>query len=184
MSARKFLRQFILPTDLICDILGTRQYSRILDVGAGTGLFLETMHQRGIIQSGLGIETKPGFHKVINSNLSISGIDGLKDSDRFDLITFVDVLHHVQDWQSLIGSYADQYLSEGGCVFIKDMSPDNWFCKNFNRLHDLIFAGELIHEAHPEDIKNFMAEKYELNVQSAKRIGPYDHYLLQFTSKP
>jgi 2-polyprenyl-3-methyl-5-hydroxy-6-metoxy-1,4-benzoquinol methylase len=124
MSLRKTLRPYILPLqEILADFQGM-QFARALDIGAGTGLFLELFHRYGIIQRGLGVETNRQYFRKINEDLAIVGVDDIA-GERFDLILFNDVLHHVDNKEELIRRYAADFLVDGGQVFVKEVDNRN-----------------------------------------------------------
>ncbi len=150
------------------------KFESALDIGAGTGLFLEFFYRHGIIQRGIGVETNRRYRKNLNAHLAIvdpAGIEGMQ----FDLILFNDVLHHVENKRGLIQEYTSKYLRNGGCVFVKEVDNRKLLCKYFSRIHDLIMAGEVISEISPKEVKNILAD-YEVAFEGNKRILLYDHY--------
>ena len=57
MNLRKCLRKKILPLKDILDCFKGMKFEYALDIGAGTGLFLEIFYDHGIIRRGIGVET-------------------------------------------------------------------------------------------------------------------------------
>src|SRR3989338_1199117 len=95
---------------------------KVLDVGCGTGNFLETMHQAGWVCSGTEFSTssKPFLEPLRKKGISIQ-YGELKDLQfsqaPFDLVTFWHVIEHLQFPQQEIAT-ANQLLKKNGLLFI------------------------------------------------------------------
>ena len=99
--------------------------SSVLDIGCGTGNFLEWIHER---EPGLeieGIELDPGRSQLArerNPGARIHSGDALENvaqqERRFDLITLWDVFEHVPEPARLLDQLA-QRVTPGGCVYIQ-----------------------------------------------------------------
>lgn len=174
MNLRKYLRKKILPLKDILDCFKGLKFECALDVGAGTGLFLETFYNHGIIKRGIGIETNRQYFRKINDQLSIVDVKEI-DGNQFDLILFNDVLHHIDNKEDFIRRYTSNYLISGGYVFVKEMDNRNIVYKYFSRFHDLIIAGEIIREISPDEVIKIL-DNYEIVCEGSKLILLYDHY--------
>ncbi len=174
MSLRKYLRKKILPLRDILDCFKEMNFENALDIGAGTGLFLELFYDHGIIKRGIGVETSQQYFRKINDRLSIVGVEEI-DNIQFDLILFNDVLHHVRNKEEIIRKYTSNYLRSGGYVFVKEVDNRNLLYKYFSRLHDLIIAREIIREISSNEIKDILGN-FALACEGRKRIFLYDHY--------
>lgn len=131
INLRKKIRKLILPlSDMIQVLAGAGlKYEICLDIGAGTGIFITELFERGMIKKGIGIEVNPGYFRKINDFLSIINLDTAEKSYAFrcDLLLFNDVLHHVKNKEEFITFYTSKFLKPGGYVFIKDMNNRNLF---------------------------------------------------------
>ena len=91
----------------------------LLDIGCGTGAFLNTMHLSGWTVKGL--EPDPGARKVAATryNLSVDPTDGLfaLPPASYDVITLWHVLEHVHDLRPYIDHFR-QLLKPDGTLFI------------------------------------------------------------------
>jgi 2-polyprenyl-3-methyl-5-hydroxy-6-metoxy-1,4-benzoquinol methylase len=174
MNLRKYLRKKILPLKDILECFKGMKFEYALDVGAGTGLFLETFYDHGIIKRGIGVETTERYLRKINDNLSIVDVEEI-DGNQFDLILFNDVLHHIENKNEFIRRYISTYLMNGGCVFVKEMNNRNILYKYFSRFHDLIVAGDIIQEISVDEVKDILIN-YDIAFEGNKRIYLYDHY--------
>ncbi|MBX2861705.1 MAG: class I SAM-dependent methyltransferase [Vampirovibrio sp.] len=182
MSLRKYFRKKILPLDLLTQVLSPYCFEKALDVGAGTGMMLEHLYEHGIIRQGVGVEVASSYFRTINDALEILSSQDLQAQQpgkTFDLIVFNDVLHHVKDKPDFIQQYISQYLKPGGLVFIKDMDNAHPVYTWANRCHDLVFAGEWIHEIDPNGVKGILP-RFGLLAEGKARVLWYDHYYLLF----
>lgn len=177
---RKYLRQFILPWDDLLAVFSGRKFARALDVGAGTGLVLETLYAHNIIAQGIGVEVNGKYFRKINDDVVIIDAKEL-DGDSFDLIIFFDVLHHVHNKDAFI-SYYLKMLRKGGTVLVKEMDNRNLIYTYYNKLHDLIMARELIEEISPEALERLLPD-FQVAARGRKRIFLYDHYWRIFQAK-
>jgi 2-polyprenyl-3-methyl-5-hydroxy-6-metoxy-1,4-benzoquinol methylase len=117
--------------------------SNVLDIGAGTGFFLENITKKIPMQHALGVEVNEKYF-IQNERFLITDSENIPDIE-FDMLSFVDVLHHVTNKELFVKNYLC-YIKNGGYILIKDMNPEKFIYKWFNRLHDLIFAREFIQE--------------------------------------
>lgn len=104
---------------LIHHRLRIQEGAAILDIGCGTGAILQAMSQRynaiGLDQSSLAIEL---CHRQGIKNALLGGFEALPDrNQRFDLITLLDVIEHLDDDLGLLQASRDR-LKPGGSVFI------------------------------------------------------------------
>ena len=98
----------------------------LLDVGAGTGLFVETAAGRGFRPAALELHRQNaanlrerGF-EVIDRPLEQAGLD----EDRFDLVTLWEVLEHIVDPGSLLNEIS-RVLRPGGILLILVPNADS-----------------------------------------------------------
>lgn len=177
MILRKKLRGYILPINSIFSIIGNMRFNTCLDVGAGTGLFIETFYKKKIINKGYGFEINHKYFKKINSDLEIGNNI---PKEKFKLITMIDVLHHIDNKENFVHHYLS-YTTKGSYILVKDMNPENIIYKYFNRVHDLIFSGQLVKEITPDNVIEIMRKNnIELVKKGSKRVFLYDHYFLLF----
>ena len=183
MNLRKQLRKHILPMENIISVLKNSKYRNVLDVGSGTGLFLEELYLNGIISNGIGVDINPKYHREINKELKIVGPGYLDSGKKFDLIMFNDVLHHTRNKILFLTKYINTFLTHNGYIFIKEMNNKDIFCKYFNRLHDLIVARQLISEISQEEVLEELGDRFYLLASGSKRIFLYDHYFIFLRAK-
>jgi 2-polyprenyl-3-methyl-5-hydroxy-6-metoxy-1,4-benzoquinol methylase len=92
--------------------------SRLLDVGCGTGAVLESLQKEynafGIDMSEKAIEfcRLQGISKV-----TVSALDEMPSSDKFDILTFFDVIEHIEHDEEVLRSAYNQIV-EGGNILV------------------------------------------------------------------
>ena len=85
--------------------------------------------------------------KKIFPNTNYIKIKDITDwpKDDFNVITVIDVLHHIKPSEQ--NKFILEILNKikpGGTLLIKDMSMKPWYCALMNIIHDLVFANQLI----------------------------------------
>lgn len=102
------------------------QDKKILDLGCGGGLLAEAMAKKNALVTGLDI-SKSAI-EIANAHKNQSGLQidyvvnsaeqyAVKNIDKFDIITCMELLEHVPDISSLIGACRDM-LKPGGDLFL------------------------------------------------------------------
>jgi 2-polyprenyl-3-methyl-5-hydroxy-6-metoxy-1,4-benzoquinol methylase len=94
----------------------------ILDIGAGSGVFVEVACQSGY--KAIGIEPSKSLVKIANlKNLEVNlgTFPSAKITGRFDLISLIDVIEHLNEPSTLIKSL-EQHLAENGTILVS--TPD------------------------------------------------------------
>jgi 2-polyprenyl-3-methyl-5-hydroxy-6-metoxy-1,4-benzoquinol methylase len=134
--------------------------ANVFDIGCGTGLWLITLANSVDIKSGIGVDiNSSSIRKAKLAVTSYKGAGGLIDlnfqqtsdsrdwpkEDRFDVVSLVDVLHHIPaSIQAKFIGDAIQMIKPGGRLLYKDMSNKPWVAGLGNRLHDLVLARQWI----------------------------------------
>lgn len=147
-------RPFICPFHRLMDAIPDG--SRVLDVGCGTGVFLNLLASAGKLDCGLGIDANSAA--IEEARRAAAGLDedqrpqfehrlveqGLPDG-MFDVVSMVDVVHHIDPafQQQAIEDIVAK-VREGGLFVFKDMRKDQVFRSTMNRLHDLVLAQDWI----------------------------------------
>lgn len=91
----------------------------VLDIGSGTGHFLNTCKQNGLVVQGLEPDNDARTFAKVNFNLDLEPLDNLLaiESDSKDVITMWHVLEHVYHLKRDI-SQINRVLKEDGTLFI------------------------------------------------------------------
>lgn len=151
------LRPYICPFgDLLENVPGG---ANVLDVGCGAGLLLGLLADLGRIREGYGFDANR--KAVTSAQMMIRNLDAgipvrverrdAKTSwprEQFDVVTLIDVMHHVPPAQQphMIAAAAERLLP-GGLLIYKDMVRQPRWRAWCNRLHDLVLNREWIHYA-------------------------------------
>lgn len=105
---------------------------KLLDVGCGTGAFLEAMRARG--WEVWGVEPHPGAAAQCRARglevLQAEFSSGQWPPGTFDVITMWHVLEHVPDPRGFLGAAA-QVLREGGWLVVTVPQVESWEAKVF-----------------------------------------------------
>lgn len=175
------LVNYVKPGDNVCDIgCGSGQFCLLLAefTGAGSLYGLE-------IDENLCVNANRLLAKYKDVSFNFDKYDGINFPDRVansDIIFLIDVLHHVpknaqdQFLHNLIGK-----MRKGARLIIKDMDGGSPLVY-FNRLHDLIFSGEVGKEL-PSDrvIANIQSERLHIVSHQKRTMYVYPHYTIVAT---
>jgi 2-polyprenyl-3-methyl-5-hydroxy-6-metoxy-1,4-benzoquinol methylase len=163
-----------------------------LDVGCGAGALLATLALNNKISSGRGVDAnaaivdvaKKAAEKITNIKLEFSVSRSISEipPGPYDLVTLIDVMHHVSqgEQQDFFLACVDRVVP-GGKLIYKDMAEKPLWKNLFNRLHDLIMARQIIHYVPIGKIKKW-AESCGLEMvhESYYSRFAYGHELLAF----
>lgn len=152
--AKAKYRPYICPFHVVLPLVPTG--SSVLDIGCGNGLLLGLLAVTGKVRAGAGYDLSEdavvqarGMAKSINTGATLTFFVG--DSPAcvpggvgdFDVVTMVDVLHHVPPaHQAGFFQSAASRVRPGGLLIYKDMVnfPD-WRAYT-NVMHDIVLAGQ------------------------------------------
>lgn len=164
---------------------------RVFDIGCGSGQFalLVANFTRATKVSGIEISDK----LIANANqlfserksdveFQFSVFDGVEIPARIkdsDIIFLIDVLHHVpRDQQVSFLQRIYKEMAEGAKLVLKDINAASSFVF-FNKVHDLVFAGEIGNELKLDDVSALVENIGFTIVRSDKKTEfVYPHYLL------
>jgi len=161
-------RPFICPFHLLLNEVPSG--ARILDIGCGAGLFLALLTDSGRISQGYGFDfnydaVKLAQHMLqrlpAGKQIRIENLDatGNWPEEQFDVVSMIDVLHHVPpDQQQSIILKAAQHVAPGGIFLYKDMVTKPRWRAWANRFHDLIMAREWIHYVKLAEVCQWLEE--------------------------
>jgi 2-polyprenyl-3-methyl-5-hydroxy-6-metoxy-1,4-benzoquinol methylase len=145
--------------------------SSVLDIGCGCGLFLLALAFAGKRISGVGIDRDrdairaarlaarvPGIRA--GSRLSFEIAPGIEawPAGQFDVVSLIDVLHHVPaSGQRQFVIAAASRVRPGGILIYKDMCRRPVWRSWANRLHDLVLARQWIRYRELAEVREWAA---------------------------
>jgi 2-polyprenyl-3-methyl-5-hydroxy-6-metoxy-1,4-benzoquinol methylase len=152
------LRPFICPFAPLLEWVPPG--AKLLDLGCGTGLWLLTLAHTNTVKFGLGLDINPNSLKKAqsafveyaklggSSNLVFQHTREIEDwpsEEKFDVVSLVDVLHHVPStYQPQFMRRAFELVKPGGRLIYKDMASKPVWLGWGNRIHDLVLARQWI----------------------------------------
>ena len=162
---RRFMtrqRPRICPFDVLAHLVPA--HSHVLDIGCGSGLLLYILWRGGKLSLGQGVDIDS---RAVNSGAEALGhvshpapitLQSRSDPKTwppgpFDVVTMVDVLHHVPPPLTrdvLIA--AMERVGPRGLFVYKDMASRPLWGACWNRLHDLAMANQWINYVNPETV--------------------------------
>lgn len=128
----RLARRFTLRQKLDMINFGQPKRGKLLDIGCGTGLFLETTQKDGWMIS--GVEPDGNARKIAAARLNINVVESIKDlkEERFDIITMWHVLEHVSDLQETVQELKNR-LKIGGYLLIAVPNSDSHDAQHFKQ---------------------------------------------------
>lgn len=181
-------RPYICPFDELLSLVD--ENDSVFDIGCGSGQFALLLAEfcnpksiRGIeIDQGLVVNAKALLNKHDYNNHHFAVFDGrtlpneITDSN---LVFMVDVLHHIPK-NSQIAFLQQVYdkMTPGSKLILKDIDANN-FLVLFNKVHDLVFAGELGNEfSVKRSLETLNDCGFKIRSTSEKRLFVYPHYTI------
>lgn len=163
---------------------------KIGDIGCGSGQFALLLAHFGRPSFVYGIEINDRlvgnanqlFQKYGQTNYQFEVFDGQRFPDRvgeLDILFLNDVLHHVPKMaQRKFMADLIHKMKPGARLVLKDINGGSALVY-FNKLHDLIFAGEKGNEIPAQQAAGWLKED-GLNIQefTKKRMYVYPHYTI------
>ena len=130
--------------------------SSVLDIGCGSGLFLNMLAASGRLSTGVGFDPSERALRAARAGrtdgCAIEFIAGdVRSADwppgTWDVVSLIDVLHHLpENRQANAVRKAATRVAPGGRLIVKDMSRRAHLRRWMNRLHDVVMARQWIRE--------------------------------------
>ena len=109
--------------------LGFTRGSSLLDVGAANGFFVNLADQRGFKSAGIELSHDAViWAKKLGRNVSQSDAMDISPNEKFDVITVLDVLEHINQPHEFISKIKNN-LNPGGVVLINVPNAGSLFAK-------------------------------------------------------
>lgn len=172
-------------------ILEVPAQSSVLDVGCGHGLLLNLLAKLGRIREGHGFDVAPAAVRVASEVADQHGFSPVVSFEHrsieqgipslgHEVVTVIDVLHHVPDQHKAAFVRAlCEVVPEGGLLIVKDMVAHPSWRAAANRMHDLVMARQWVEHVGPEQVEAWAASS---NMQLRRRDSFntlwYGHWLL------
>lgn len=181
-------RPYICPFgELLSNI---KENKSIFDIGCGSGMFLLLVTKLRKPKKLAGIEIDDKLVKNAQFLLQethieniIETYDGVSIPESiidYDYVTMIDVLHHIPKKQQFIfleKVYGN--MSKGRVLILKDINASKKIWTIFNKLHDLLLAGEIGNEISLEQAIKWLEEiGFEIISKSTKQTLVYPHYII------
>lgn len=161
------------------------------DIGCGAGftLFAQAKLRRATDLVGVDVNQDLATHStaVLRNAAPDTGFTILTTNScadwptrTFDIVTMIDVLHHIPvEHQLQFVKAAAARVRPGGTLIYKDMSAKPTLHGLANRLHDLIFARQWINYVPIEAIANSLSEiGFTIDARSDRKMLWYSHQML------
>lgn len=177
-------RPRICPLDVVADAVP--RGSRVLDIGCGAGLLLGWLAE-AYGTGGVGVDTSARAVEMARTSVRAGedlrfechSPDAPWPSGPFDVITVVDVLHHVPpaDQRAFVGRLAASGVPR---VLLKDLDPRPRWKAWMNALHDFLMTGKRVYPRAMRDVVAWL-EADGFRVTRAERVDRlwYSHYLVE-----
>lgn len=157
----------IVPFQPILKAMGADSPAKVFDIGGGEGLLLFLAEQAGLISDGLCVDANArnissgeiALKKAGAQHVQVQHTDTTDawPDDVFDIVTMVDVVHHVPTaFQQSFIEDACKRVRPGGLFIYKDMANTPFWMAAANRLHDLLLAQQWIEYAPISDVENWV----------------------------
>ena len=133
--------------------------TRLLDVGCGTGWFLEVAMQEGFVGYGLelGKEIAAATSKRLKIRVFTETLQEMPESEKFDVITLFDVLEHVPDPKSVLQA-VHAHLRPGGIALIFCPNLDSVGMKILGPRSSLVMPAEHLFYFTPKSLQSLIEQ--------------------------
>jgi len=156
---------------LIINQLGNIRGKKLLDIGSGSGYFLECAIEAGAECTGIeaGGHLREWSQKRLGVSIMKDDIDEMPSNMLFDIITMFDVIEHVLDPVALMKSVC-QHLTLSGIVVVFTPNFDSIGIKYMKEKSNLIFpTGHLTYFTNKS--MNCLLEKVDLKLAYFETCG-------------
>jgi cyclopropane fatty-acyl-phospholipid synthase-like methyltransferase len=155
-------RPFICPLDMVLSKIP--EGARLYDIGCGSGalLYLALKLRSVKVAHGYDISSEaikaseaftfamePGKFQVVKLHPEKTP----PDLRGYDTVTIIDVLHHIpRELQENFIRKTIAQMDSGSRLIIKDIEASKIIGSFLNQIHDLLLAGEWVHQCRSQDV--------------------------------
>jgi 2-polyprenyl-3-methyl-5-hydroxy-6-metoxy-1,4-benzoquinol methylase len=189
------LRPYICPFDEL--VRWVPPHGTVLDVGCGAGLFLGLIGRARPDVRGVGFDANKRAIDVAQGmsakhfpagriEFRWSDVADPWPSGTFDVVSLVDVLHHITPrHQADVIAEAYAHVAPGGLLLYKDMARRPLFHAWWNRLHDIVLARQWIHYRDRREVEAWLeGAAAQIIHRGSQKMGPYAHEFLVVRKGP
>lgn len=182
-------RPLICPFDKLLDYATSANSA--FDIGCGSGQFCSLLAKFTPVSKIFGIEISEKLvHNARELNKSFAGkkemrfevFDGKSlpaEFNEYDVVFMIDVFHHVPPGQQVAFIQTIyKNMKPGSRLIFKDINLNHPFVI-FNKLHDLVFAGEIGKETGFRKMENLLRETgFQIQESFTQTVFVYPHYFI------
>lgn len=179
-------RPIICPFNTLLDY--AKENTSVFDIGCGSGQFCALVAKFTPVKKIMGIEIFQRLidnAKIVNKQfdtkeLTFEVFDGKNIPDKineYDIVYMIDVYHHIpKDYQVQFMKNVYAKMKIGSKLVFKDINAGHPFVY-FNKLHDIVFAGEIGNEISADTAKKILSEcGFKIVEEYKKTSFVYPHY--------
>lgn len=182
-------RPLICPFDKLLTYVNPED--KVFDIGCGSGQFISLMARFSSASEFYGIEISEELIRnaievnrefASTKNIEFSYFDGRNipsNISSYNKIFMIDVLHHIPRKQ--LGSFLNglyEKMSPGSELILKDIDRKSPLVL-FNKIHDLVFSGEVGNEISSADCADLLKKTgFKITENFGVRTFVYPHYFV------
>ncbi len=177
----KGVRSYTLRSKLALINSLTKKKGHLLDVGCGTGSFLETCQKDNWQITGM--EPDAGARSVAMAKLNTTLASSLAEVPlkKYDVITLWHVLEHIAELEETVNRF-HQLLSDSGSLLVAVPNSDSYDADAFGAYWAAFDVPRHLHHFTPETIKRLF-EKHGFNLVAKKPMVFDSFYISMLSSR-
>ena len=183
-------RPIICPFNMLLSFANESNHNVGFDIGCGSGQFVSLLAEFTSLKEIYGIEISPELiknakelkaqHEDTKTHFEIFDGQCFPDTlSESDIVYLIDVVHHIPE-NKQVDFLKNIYfkMKPNAVLILKDIDKDHPYVY-FNKLHDLIFAGEIGKELSMNSAAKKIEEiGFRIIERFKKTIFVYPHYFL------
>ncbi|WP_135081395.1 class I SAM-dependent methyltransferase [Terasakiella sp. SH-1] len=179
------LRPYICPFDMLLEHVphGASQF----DIGCGNGVFLLLAKHYCHIQDSVGADVNEAALATADEAVESERVEFIMSirpqewpNKQFDVVSMIDVMHHVPAvQQGIFLEKACEKVKNGGKIIYKDMAKKPFFFAFMNRLHDLVLARQWITYFDKGEARQILKNQgFDITYETVRTCYWYRHELI------